>query len=126
MISRNQTVDNLTNQFDFVRLSVLVIYGGIYLDGDVRQVGFENIARLHGWTEICHAVNMATEDNTLMRTYHELQDILFDGSWANSAVALLSALAREFSRTSTKFLSQIKRPFFLFRGGGMILVLHIR
>ena len=99
-------VDNLANQSDFVPTSVLVNYDGIYLNDDVyilrdlkplRQVGFENIVGLQGWTEICPAEIIAMEDNTLMRTYHELQDIVFDGSWANYAVALLSTLARDFS-----------------------------
>ena len=113
----------LANQSDFVRASVLVKYGGIYLDEDVyilrdlkplRQAGFENIVGLQGSTEICPAVIMATKDNILMRTYHELQDVVFDGSWANHAVALLSTLAREFSPYASQVLLMHKEAFFPF------------
>ena len=123
MTSRNQTVDILANQSDFVRTSVLVKYGGIYLDDDIyilrdlkplRQVGFENILGLQQWTEICPAVIMATKDNILMRTYHELQDTVFDGSWANHAVGLLSTLAREFSPYTRQVLITHKETFFPF------------
>ena len=125
--SRNQTVDELANQSDFVRTSVLVKYGGIYLDDDVyilrdlkplRQVGFENIIGLQGWDEICPAVIMATKDNILMRTYHELQDVVFDGSWANHAVGLLSTLAREFSPYANQVLIMPKETFFAFSWWG--------
>ena len=121
--SRNQTVYELANQSDFVRTSVLVKYGGIYLDEDVyilrdlkslRQVGFENIVGLQGSTEICPAVIMATKNNILMRTYHELQDVVFDGTWANHAVTLLSTLARGFSPYANQVLLMHKEAFFPF------------
>ena len=121
--SRNQTVDLLANKSDFVRTSVLVKYGGIYLDDDVyvlrdlkpfRQAGFENVIGLQGGTAICPAVIMATKDNDLMHTYHEIQDIVFDGSWANHAVALLSTLAREFSPYANQVLITHKDTFFPF------------
>ena len=59
-------------------------------------------------------VIIATKDNILMRTYHELQDIVFDGSWANHAVALLSTLAREFSPYANQVLITHKETFFPF------------
>lgn len=121
--SRNETVYELANQSDFVRTSVLVKYGGIYLDEDIyilrdmkplRQVGFENIVGLQESTEICPAVIIATKDNTLMRTYHKLQDVVFDGTWANHAVTLLSTLVRGFSPYANQVLLMDKEAFFPF------------
>ena len=119
--SRNYTIENFPNQSDFIRTSVLVEHGGIYLDDDVsilrdlkplRQMGFENVIGFQGGSAICPAVILATKGSKMMNTYHELQDIVFDGSWANHAVELLSTLAREFSPYPHQVLVMPTATFF--------------
>ncbi|KAK3176079.1 hypothetical protein OEA41_007401 [Lepraria neglecta] len=119
--SQNCTVDLLPNQSDFVRTDVLSEYGDFYLDDDAyilrdlepfRRMGFENIFGQQDEGNICPAVIMATKGNKMMKIYHDLQDIIFDGSWANHAVGVLTTLTHEFAPHPYQVLINPRDVFF--------------
>lgn len=119
--SRRYKVDELANQSDFVRTSVLKKYGGIYLDDDayvlrdlrpLRRLGFENIIGKQSDGDICPAVIMATKNNKMMTAYHTLQDTIFDGSWAIHATKLLTSLSIEFAPHEHQVLVLPQDTFF--------------
>ena len=99
-------ITKLPNQSDFVRTTVLLKYGGIYLDADayilrdlkpLRYVGFENIVGRQDNGQLCPAVMLATPDNDLIKAYGELQDgVFYPGNWARHATDLLTRMIFDF------------------------------
>ena len=111
----------IPNVSDFVRTDVLVKYGGTFLDEDVyvlrdltplRRSGFENVIGRQKNDQICPAVLLSTRNNRLMKAYHALQDVIFDGRWATHATDLLTTMAKDFSPADNQVLVLPQDSFF--------------
>ena len=114
-------IDALANMSDFIRTQALIMHGGVFLDEDsyvlrdlkpLRRIGFENVVGRQAGGKICPAILLSTRNNTLMKAYHALQDVIFDGEWATHATELLSTLTNDFSPTDNQVLELEQDAFF--------------
>ncbi|KAK3936852.1 hypothetical protein QBC46DRAFT_394050 [Diplogelasinospora grovesii] len=108
MTKNGVVIKNMEHRADFLRISAVKEFGGVYMDMDaiplrdispLRTSGFSNVIGGATVLSIRHAgfvnngVMMARPHSTLMEVYAEAADLVFDGQWATASVHLLTDLA---------------------------------
>ncbi|KAB5547421.1 hypothetical protein GE09DRAFT_967594 [Coniochaeta sp. 2T2.1] len=116
----------LEHKADFVRMSALREYGGVYLDTDavplrdivsLRHSGFANVLglqtglsmRFSGYLN--NGVMMSVKQSSLMELYYHAARQFFDGRWATASVDLLTDLATRLVSIPSEVLILEPRAF---------------
>ncbi|KAH8664507.1 hypothetical protein BX600DRAFT_301105 [Xylariales sp. PMI_506] len=124
--SKGVNIVHMEHKADFLRISALRDYGGIYLDvdavplrdvSDLRTSGFANV--VGGATALTmkhsgyinNGVMMSIPNSTLMEIYYHAAHEFFDGSWATASVYLLTDLATRLSPLPSEVLILHPRAF---------------
>ncbi|KAB5575412.1 hypothetical protein GE09DRAFT_592488 [Coniochaeta sp. 2T2.1] len=116
----------LEHKADFVRMSALREYGGVYLDtdavplrdiGSLQNSGFANVLglqtglsmRFSGYLN--NGVMMSVKQSSLMELYYHAAQQFFDGRWATASVDLLTDLATRLVSIPSEVLILEPRAF---------------
>jgi hypothetical protein len=114
-------IDNLSDQVDFIRTSVMKRWGGVYLDGDayilkdlaaLRYSGFQNVLGKRADGLINPGIMLSTPENELLSAYHALTTGALYGDSIAHAPDLLTRLVSEFAASDRQVLVLDHEVFF--------------
>lgn len=100
--TKGYRLDDVRHRSDFLRVGIVLEFGGIYLDTDVipirdilplRQSGFANVVGNQDEWRINNGVLMSKKGSAMMSIFNTSQHDAFDGRWTTHSVDLLSHLS---------------------------------
>ncbi|KAI9374714.1 hypothetical protein BJX61DRAFT_540518 [Aspergillus egyptiacus] len=100
-------IDQIEHKSDFIRVSAVRQFGGVYLDWDahpirdiapVRESGFTSITGRQAGGEIMSGTFLARKDALLLRMWEEEMHRVYDGGWTTHSNAAVTRLGQRLAR----------------------------
>ncbi|KAG2418496.1 hypothetical protein HFD88_001597 [Aspergillus terreus] len=100
-------IDQMEHKSDFVRVSAVCDFGGVYIDFDahpirdikfLRESGFNSVTGRQAGGEIMSGTFMAKKDALLLRMWRKEMHRVYDGGWTTHSNAALTRLGQRLVR----------------------------